>query len=151
MNNSQYKEKIDKFQKEYNSETKQLFTKNKMKKAELGSFNLNADKNKKQIVENDKMIEKKEAFEHYLNQNDLFEKNFKSYKSKLENIQKNQDLINKIFTQQNDLRNHAMDNLVKNKEQEQLILSQAKQIDEIEKINEENKKRERTKLKNQLK
>ena len=58
MNNSQYKEKIDKFQKEYNSETKQLFTKNKMKKAELGSFNLNADKNKKQIVENDKMIEK---------------------------------------------------------------------------------------------
>ena len=47
MNNSQYKEKIDKFQKEYNSETKQLFTKNKMKKAELGSFNLNADKNKK--------------------------------------------------------------------------------------------------------
>ena len=44
-----------------------------------------------------------------------------------------------------------MDNLVKNKEQEQLILSQAKQIDEIEKINEENKKRERTKLKNQLK
>lgn len=67
MNNSQYKEKIDKFQKEYNSETKQLFTKNKMKKAELGSFNLNADKNKKQIVENDKMIEKKEAFEHYLN------------------------------------------------------------------------------------
>jgi hypothetical protein len=29
-----------------------------MKKAELGSFNLNADKNKKQIVENDKMIEK---------------------------------------------------------------------------------------------
>lgn len=131
MNNSQYKEKIDKFQKEYNSETKQLFTKNKMKKAELGSFNLNADKNKKQIVENDKMIEKKEAFEHYLNQNDLFEKNFKSYKSKLENIQKNQDLINKIFTQQNDLRNHAMDNLVKNKEQEQLILTQAKQIDEI--------------------
>ena len=97
------------------------------------------------------MIEKKEAFEHYLNQNDLFEKNFKSYKSKLENIQKNQDLINKIFTQQNDLRNHAMDNLVKNKEQEQLILSQAKQIDEIEKINEENKKRERTKLKKQLK
>ena len=45
-----------------------------MKKAELGSFNLNADKNKKQIVENDKMIEKKEAFEHYLNQNDLFER-----------------------------------------------------------------------------
>ena len=44
-----------------------------------------------------------------------------------------------------------MDNLVKNKEQEQLILSQAKQIHEIEKINEENKKRERTKIKNQLK
>ena len=44
-----------------------------------------------------------------------------------------------------------MDNLVKNKEQEQLIQSQAKQIDEIEKINEENKKKERTKLKNQLK
>ena len=44
-----------------------------------------------------------------------------------------------------------MENLVKYKEQEQLILSQAKQIDEIEKVNEDNKKKERTKLKNQLK
>ena len=35
------------------------------------------------------MIEKKEACEHYLNQNDLFEKNQKSYYFKLENIQKN--------------------------------------------------------------
>lgn len=44
-----------------------------------------------------------------------------------------------------------MENLVKYKEQEQLILSQAKQIDEIEKVNEDNKKKERTKLKYQLK
>lgn len=44
-----------------------------------------------------------------------------------------------------------MENLVKKKEQEQLILSQAKQIDEIEKINEENRKKERIKLKNELK
>lgn len=44
-----------------------------------------------------------------------------------------------------------MENLVKYKEQEQLILSQAKQIDEIEKVNEDNKQKERTKLKNQLK
>ena len=47
MNNTQYKEKLDKIQKDYNSETKLLYQKNKMKKEELGNFNLNAEFNKK--------------------------------------------------------------------------------------------------------